>query len=382
MKITAIISEYNPFHNGHLYHLEQAKKETDGDFYITVMSGNFVQRGQTALFDKYERAKIAITAGFDAVIELPTIFAVNNAERFAYGAIRLLKNIPELTLSFGSEAGSTDKLKYIADFTESEEYADVLKSELSSGISYPVACNNALKKLLKSDILDGSNNILAVEYIKSINKMNANIALHTVKRVNNYNSDAVCNNFLSATAIRNLFTEDTAQVKAYMPDYSYDCLKNYVDNTERLQDFMLYKVFDTDKNALAEIFDVTEGLENRIKASIQNAKTYEEFIGSLSTKRYSASRINRIMLNILLNIKKTDMLMASQSEYMNILAVKKGKTELLGYLNKYAKVITKYADSAKLNDSEKYLYDLDRKSEKLYALIKGQEANYNTVIVE
>lgn len=382
MKITAIICEYNPFHNGHLHQLNTAKKETAPNLTIGIMSGDFVQRGEMAIIDKYDRAKVAIEAGFDVVIELPTVFAVNNAEYFAYGGINLLKNLPNTTLSFGSECGDIAYLKQIADITESDEFNTKLKKELSNGISYPVAVNNALKSIADTDILDGSNNILAIEYIKNISKLGAKINLHTIKRANNYNSNEVTAKFLSATAIRNKFTSDIAKVADYMPEYSFKLLTRYADNTKTFQDMLMYKLLDISKSDLSNIFDVGEGIENRIKKAIENCNNYDEFMANLHTKRYSQSRLNRILINTLLNITKSDMKLAENINYYNVLAVKKSKVDALGYLNKYAKVITKFADTDKLTDAEKHIYNIDRKTTKLYSLINNTPVNYNTIIVD
>ena len=375
MKISAIIAEYNPFHNGHLYQLEKTKHDLKPDITMAIISGNFVQRGKMACIPKDIRAKIAIENGFDIVIELPTLYAINNAEYFSFGGINTIKNLPNTTLSFGSECGDIYTLKKVADITKTQEYNALVKENLRTN-SYAVSSIKALDKL--NNGFSGSNNILAVEYLKTIDKLGCNIMPYTVKRANNYNDNNIKNDFISASAIRNLQNKELA--KEFMPENSYNAL-SFLSNETAFENFVLSTIFNLTTNKLSNILDVSEGLENRIKSAINNVTNYENFIKQIETKRYSSSRINRILLNAVLDIKKADYLQYNLN-YLSVLAIKKSKLDILGYLNNYTKIITKYADTKQLNDQEKQIYNIDIKANKLYSLINNFSVKNNMQILD
>ena len=375
MKISAIIAEYNPFHNGHLYHLNKTKTELKPDITIAIMSGNFVQRGKMAVIPKDIRAKIAIENGFDIVIELPTLYAINNAEYFSFGAINLIKNIPNTTLSFGSECGDINKLTKIANLTKTEEYNKLLKQNLTNN-SYAVSSVNALNTLANN--FSGSNNILAIEYLKAIENFGNKITPYTIKRIDNYNDINIKNEFISASAIRDLKNKEYAT--NYMPKNSFDAL-DFKINNKAYEDFVLSTIFNIKNEELKNILDVSEGLENRIKDAINKTNNFEDFIKEISTKRYSNSRINRILLNAVLDIKKDDYLNYNL-DYASVLAIKKSKINMLGYLNNYTKIITKYADTKLLTNKEKQIYDIDIKANKLYSIVNNYPVKNNMQIID
>lgn len=374
MKITAIISEYNPFHNGHLYQLNKAKAETNPDVTIAVMSGNFTQRGKSAVLNKYERSTIAIKQGFDIVVELPTVFAVNSAEYFSLGSVNIIKNLPSVTLSFGSELGSVDKLISLANFTKSQEYDALVKEGLKTGLGYGNATTNALKTVY--DV--GSNDILALEYVKRSLDY-PNISLHTVKRVNNFNANSEVGGYLSATAIRNLTCKEEA--KPYMPEYSYEKFVHATLNT-KIQDMILGAILTKTKEELSDIAGISEGLENRILQAIKSASSYEDFFSKLQTKRYSDSRLDRALVSACLGISKNLIKKAQNVGYCSVLAIKKDKLSALGYLNNYTKVITKYSDVKCLDENEKLVYDVDEKANVLYGISTKNNEKRNMIIVE
>ncbi len=374
MKITAIISEYNPFHNGHLYQLNKAKAETNPDVTIAVMSGNFTQRGKSAVLNKYERSTIAIKQGFDIVVEIPTVFAVNSAEYFSLGSVNVIKNLPSVTLSFGSELGSVDKLISLANFTKSQEYDALVKEGLKTGLGYGNATTNALKTVY--DV--GSNDILALEYVKRSLDY-PNISLHTVKRVNNFNANNEVGGYLSATAIRNLTCKEEA--KPYMPEYSYEKFVHATLNT-KIQDMILGAILTKTKEELSDIAGISEGLENRILQAIKSASSYEDFFSKLQTKRYSDSRLDRALVSACLGISKNLIKKAQNVGYCSVLAIKKDKLSALGYLNNYTKVITKYSDVKCLDENEKLVYDVDEKANVLYGISTKNNEKRNMIIVE
>ncbi len=222
MKVAGLIVEYNPFHNGHLYHLEQSKKLTGADCIVCIMSGNFIQRGEPALVNKWARAKMALLSGADLVIELPLVYAMSSAEFFAYGAVSILNSLNIVDyLCFGSESGSIDELDNIADILvwEPQAYKELLKNHINKGISFPSARQKALADYLNIgsaslNILSESNNILAVEYLKALKRTESQITPVTIKRINNtYNTCDLTGNISSATAIRrNFFNLIGAQI--------------------------------------------------------------------------------------------------------------------------------------------------------------------------
>ena len=241
MKICGIVAEYNPFHNGHLYHVEKTKEQTGAEAVVCVMSGNFIQRGLPALFDKWTRTKMAIQNGVDLVIELPVCYATASAEYFAQGSISLLDSLNVVdTLSFGNSCNDIKILKRIANvlYLEPEGYKKELQKEIKRGVSYPIARSNALTTFLKkefdektlTDILLDSNNILGIEYLKALLYCNSNIEPVAIERKGgNYNSVYVDGNICSATAIREmLYTNKTEQLQAVMPTSSFEIMNSEI----------------------------------------------------------------------------------------------------------------------------------------------------------
>ena len=215
-KVLAIICEYNPFHNGHLYQLTQSIKEVNPDFVVCIMSGNFVARGNTALINKWARAEMALRSGADMVIELPTIYSISSAENFASGSIKILNSLKcDTYLSFGSECGDIDTLNAFVDILvrRPPEYITMLNHELAKGLSFPKARENAMLLYINdirtsANILSGSNNILGIEYLKQIAETRSKIKPITIKRIGTeYNSLTSSNGIASATAIRDMLLQ-------------------------------------------------------------------------------------------------------------------------------------------------------------------------------
>ncbi len=241
MKVCGVIAEYNPFHNGHAYHIEESKKKTGADAVVCVMSGNFVQRGVPALFDKWTRAEMALKNGVDLVVELPTYYATASAEFFAQGGIGLLDSMGVVdVLSFGAKTEDLDTLKRIANilYLEPEEYKDLLKAELKKGFSYPAARSTALKVFTKkefdskyiTEILLDANNILAVEYLKALMYNNSLIQPQIILRKGeDYNSVNVVDGMCSSTAIRKMIQEENYEIlPEVMPQKSFEILNKQI----------------------------------------------------------------------------------------------------------------------------------------------------------
>ena len=347
-KILAVIAEYNPFHNGHLYHLEKSKKIVDPDYSICIMSGNFCQRGDTSIIDKWSKAEIAIKNGFDLVIELPVIYSISSAENFAEGALKILNAFNNVTLSFGSECGNINVLNKFANilYDEPKEYSTILSHELAKGISYPKARENALMLYLNdvrkyANVLSNSNNILGVEYLKAIKKLRSKVQPITVKRIGtDYNSLKVKDRLASATAIRNLIQNNEDIVKL-VPKTSFEILSEnmkYGKTVNGLATFekeIIYTLRKMSVQEIGELQDVSEGLENLIKTAADSCNTLEDLINSIKSKRYTRSRIQRILLYALLDITKKDIQESYKvNPYIRVLGVSNHGKELLSEISK------------------------------------------------
>ena len=239
-KVLGIIAEYNPFHNGHLYHINESKKAVNADYTIAIMSGNFVQRGDTSLVDKWSKAEMALKNGIDLVIELPLLYSISSAENFAEGSIKILNSLNLVDyLSFGSELCDVNILNEFANvlYYELKEFVSILNHELSKGFSFPKARENALLMYLNdirkyANILSSPNNILAIEYLKALKKYKSSIVPVSIYRKKvDYNSTEIVDNFASATAIRKIaMTNDVWSLRQVMPkssfDIMYDCLRS------------------------------------------------------------------------------------------------------------------------------------------------------------
>lgn len=336
-KVLGIVAEYNPFHNGHLYHLEQSKKMTSSNYTVAVISGNFTQRGSTALIDKWSRAEAALKCGVDLVIELPVLYATSSAENFADGAIKLLDSLKVVDyVSFGTETSDIDSLSKIADVLveEPREYKALLSAELNKGLSFPKARENALMLYLKdvkkyANILSGPNNTLGIEYIKALKKHKSIIQPISIARFEaGYNDKFYSGNIASATAIRNIVRNGGFNALGrLLPESSYRILINNIKLGYMVPDLsifekqIIYNLRKMSVNEIAELPDVNEGLEFAIKNAVNSCNKLPELMKHIKSKRYTATRIQRILLYSLLGITKKDIAMSKKTNpYMRVLA--------------------------------------------------------------
>lgn len=348
-KILGIISEYNPFHLGHLYHLEKSKEIVNPDYTVAIMSGNFVQRGDTAIIDKWSRAEMALNNGVDLVIELPLFYSISSAENFAMGGIKILDSLNmDTTISFGSENGNISILNDIAKVLVNEplEYLSILNRQLSLGGSFPKAREHAVLMYFNdirkySNVLSESNNILGIEYLKAIQKQKARLSAVTVKRKGSkYNSTNLEDSCPSATAIRQGFINGDNLEKC-MPKVSYNILQDKISKNEFIpsistfEQAILYKLRTMSSEEIAILPDVSEGLENKIKKASDTCNTLEELVNLIKSKRYTMTRINRILLYVLLNITKKDIEDSyTVLPYIRVLGVNEKGKELLSKISK------------------------------------------------
>ncbi len=396
-KILGIISEYNPFHLGHLYHLQKSQEIVNPDYTIAIMSGNFIERGDTAIVDKWARAEMALNNGIDLVVELPLVYSISSAENFAMGSIKILDSLNmDTTLSFGSECGDISILSDIAQVLAKEpsEYLSILNHELALGISFPKAREHAVLMYLNdirkyANVLSESNNILGIEYLKAIQKQKAKIKAVTIKRIGSkYNSTHLEDSFPSATAIRQGII-NSENIEKYMPETSYKILKDKISKNEFVKGIsifeqaILYRLRTMSIEDILNLPDVSEGLENKIKKASNSCNNLANLTSLVKSKRYTMTRINRILLYALLNITKKDIEDSYKvSPYLRILGVNQKGKELLSKIsksNKKTDIITspkKFFDTTK-NKLLKNMLEKDMIASNIYTLgyTKDSKAN-------
>lgn len=400
MKVLGIITEYNPFHNGHKYHIEQAKKITGADYVVLVMSGSFTQTGNIALVNKFKRANIACRYGVDLVIELPTIYATSSAEYFSKGAINLLNELGIIDcICFGAEEESIEKLIDISDILikNEQQIFKTIKNNTNKDLSFPkareLAISNIFSNLEKSEyleILSKPNNILGIEYLKSLNILNSNIQPYLIKRDtlvnhNDVNISDTNKSFTSATSIRNKLKEDiNSDLSSYIPYYSNELLKtSKLCFNEDLFNLLKYKISSMNITDLKNIHEVTEGLENRIKETNIISKTYEELVRNIKTKRYTETKIKRILLNILLNITKDffNENIQNNTTYAHIISLSNNGKILLSEISKKSKlniftsINDKILNNSKIDKDVIDLLNLDIIATNIHSGISGEYLN-------
>ncbi|MBO5477109.1 MAG: nucleotidyltransferase family protein [Clostridia bacterium] len=377
MKIVGIVAEFNPFHNGHKYLIEKAKELTKADLAVCIMSGSFTQAGNISIIDKFKRAKIAIQNGFDVVIELPTIYATASSEYFAYGAINILNALGCIDyICFGSETGDTKVLISIAKklLDNNDKIWNIITDELRSGISFAAAREKAISKFLTKkeiEISNTSNNILAIQYIKTLLELKSNITPLAIKRDE---GDTV----ISATKIRELLKTEK-DISTYLP---YDLSSDKLIFNDELYTLLKYRIISYGKEYLKNINEVNEGLENKIYDEINNSPTYDDFIKNIKSKRYQLSKIKRIMINILLNIKKEHFieLNTNSNIYAHVLAINpKTKKDILSLFSKSSNmpVITSLNDDliSKLNSPIRESLLLDITATNIHSVLTNDVIN-------
>lgn len=397
--VLGIVAEYNPFHNGHLYHLETAKKLAKADYTIAIMSGNFTQRGSTSIVNKWTKAQMAIISGIDLVIELPTVYSVSSAENFAQGAIKILNSLNIVNkISFGIETDDFAALNNISSVLNEEpkEYKLMLSEELKKGNSFPKARENALIRYLNDNvryknILNNSNNILGIEYLKALKNSKSIIEPIPIKREKvYYNDKKIVDDFASATAIRKLLeTKQFEDIIRVVPKSTYEILRketeleNVVIDISKYEKEIIYNLRRMSVEQIAELPDVSEGLENSIKYAVNLCNTIDGVINIIKSKRYTQTRLQRILLFSLLGITQKDMIMAKKvNPYIRILAFSKKGKELLSQIssaNIKVPVITsvKKFEDTNTNKSYKRMMEIDKFSTDIYTLAykEGSLAN-------
>ena len=359
MKIIGVIAEYNPFHLGHLYQLKKIKEMEPESLIIAIISTNFTQRGEISLLNKWDKTKICLECGIDLVIELPTLYAIQGADMFAYGALKILNGLHIDTLVFGSESDNIDELIKLANTQINDKrYDELVKKYLDEGINYPTATSKALYELTNVKI-DKPNDLLGLSYIKEIISNKYPITPISIKRTNDYHGKDTDNDIISANLIRNLIKEGK-DISKYVPSSTL----NYLNKKISLDDALGYLKYNilNNKEHLDEFLMVDEGIENRIIKEITNVNNWKELVMNIKTKRYTYNKINRMLIAILLNIKKND---NTKDVYIRILGFNNNGRS---YLNKIKKAIDiPVYSNYKFNKSN--VFDLEYKSTFIYSLI-------------
>ena len=319
-RVVGVIAEYNPFHNGHYYHLQKAKEEAGAEYCVAVISGNFTQRGETSIVNKWMKAYMAICGGADLVIELPTVYSISSAENFASGAIKILDSLKIVdSFAFGAEADDLATLNNIANvlYEEPRPYVSILNHELKKGVSYPTARENALMMYLNdikryANILNSPNNILAIEYLKALKNQKSRLEPIMIKRRKvYYNDDRIVDDFASSTAIRKLLRRrEYEDLRKVIPRSTYQILAKEISDghlilgLEKYEKEIIYTLRRMSVEQIADLPDVSEGLEHAIKNAANNCNDINELIETIKSKRYTQTRIQRILLYAILGINK------------------------------------------------------------------------------
>lgn len=351
MERIGIICEYNPFHNGHLYHIKKIKSLYPDSLLILVLNGYFLERGEVSLVSKEEKTKIALEFGIDLVLELPTLYGTQSADVFASTAITILNHFKVEKLIFGSELNDIETLKKIVTEIENPNYQNKVKELLKQGLNYPTA----LSKGISFDFnFNNPNDLLAISYLKAIRKMQFSITPISIKRTSSYHDLESKESIISASNIRNKFFHHE-DIFSYLPKISHEALLSFPQ--ELYFKLLKNKILTTPH--LEEFLTVDEGIENRLVEQMKNSYSLEEFIKNVKTKRYTYNKINRMCIHILLGIRKSDNM--KELSYIKILGFNKRGKEYLHKIKEEIKIPTQVDKNSiqyKIEINASILYDL------------------------
>lgn len=385
MKYSLSVCEFNPLHNGHVRLINEMKAK--GDRVILIMSGNFCQRGEAAVLNKHARARHAILAGADMVLELPAVFASQPAEIFAKGAVKLLSSISgEKTLFFGTEAGEKEDFLKVAEALskESKEFKKVLKTKLSEGLPFAEAREKALEETEDIDLtlLKTPNAVLGLEYSKAIKFFGSDMDICPIKRDGDFNDSELKGEYCSSLAIREAIAiGKRKKAKGFLPSYVYGDLPEALPDMDELS---IYAVLRASGKDLRQITDCTEGLENRVKVIARECNDRKTLIDRLETRRYTRARISRIITNNMLGIthELTEKCLKSNL-YLKVLAIREDRKDLLSIKTGKTPFITRKNDADRLDGTAKECFMKDVFACELYSLMTGSRLNeYEMKIVK
>ena len=378
MSVIGIVCEFNPFHKGHKYLIDSVKKQ--GDTIVCVMSGNFVQRGEPALFSKEARVKAALLNGADIVLELPFIYATASAEIFAYNAVKILNDFGCEKLAFGTENADIESLEKAVNIFEKSDFDVKIKKYLEDGISYPAARQQAFDEYNMDFDISTPNNILALEYLKAIKKLDSEMIIMPINRIGaGYNDIKDIDGIASATHIRQLIkkAEDFTE---FIPENTIEIYNEEIKDgrcvSENKYNFAAVSLLRSKLNEdLSGIANMAEGLENRIKSAIKDSISLEEIYDKSKTKRFTHSRIRRAVLSLTLGVTADDFKISVP--YCRLLGFNKNSAEVIGTLAQNSKIpfVASYSDilNIKSANAEK-VFALEKKTGDFYSLIMQNSA--------
>lgn len=396
MKICAIICEYNPLHFGHLYHIEKAKELSGCDAIMCIQAGNFTQRGEPAIVNKYVRSHMAIEAGADIVVQIPTAYSCSSAEVFALAGVKIANSFENVThLAFGCETENYELLKEMAKYfaNEPKEYKEKLKKYLDAGNSLPVSRQKAIEELIKEDnvefseitealnILTKPNNILAIEYLKALYKTKSKIQpVFTTRSNSDYNSADLNGKDSSATAIRTrlLAKQKVKSIKKLVPDFTYKIIKEEIKNyglpdQELFGNLCSYVIKTSSAEEIKNVYDVSEGIQNRFIESAHKFKDFNELLLDVKTKRYTYTRLKRIVLRLLLKIDKEiigQIYKMDKLPFIKVLAFNAEKQELLSSVEANTNIIIRNSNVVKNPDATyTALADIEDRANAVYNML-------------
>lgn len=368
MPLAGIVAEFNPFHNGHKYLIDCAKK--DGFDVAVVLSGNFVQRGDVAIIPKYKRALTAISNGSDIVAELPVAWAISTAQNFAFGSVSQLVSLGIDTLYFGSESANSDILCKVAHILLSNEYQELIRQKISTNETFAKIRRDIVCDMLgfETDVLDNPNDTLAVEYICAAKRLEANIKFNPVKRIGaNHNSSTETDVFSTASLLRkSVMKTDEEYLRRYMPDSAVQILlSSPIANIEKIDSAIVSSVKRLSAEEISLLPDVGEGLHNLIYKFARESNSFSALCDNIKTKRYTHARIRRILLSAYLGIDNSFFL--KEPPYVKILAIKESAAKYLKNHSK-KKIITRVSQLDLTDQFTKSVFELENRVNELYAL--------------
>ncbi|MGN0569324.1 MAG: nucleotidyltransferase family protein [Candidatus Fimenecus sp.] len=373
MSVIGIVCEFNPFHNGHKYLIDTVKKEPD-DIVVAVMSGNYVQRAEPALFPKEIRVKAALSCGVDIVLELPFLYATASAEIFAENAVRILDSFGCDRIAFGTENTELSLLEKAVDIICMQKFDEELKNELSKGVSYPAARQAAFDKYGIECDISLPNNILAIEYLKAVKKLNSRLVPMAVSRMGaGYNDNFAVGEFASATHIRNLI-ENSEAFKEFVPDSAFELYDNAINSgsqvSRRNYNIAVMSILRGRlDDCWSQFANMAEGLDNRIKTAVINCNSLNEIYDSAKTKRYTHSRVRRAVLSTAMGVTERDM--SIKAPYCRLLGFNANASKVLGDLARACKLpfTASYNDILNIGSPDaKRVFELENKSSNIYNL--------------
>lgn len=381
-KILGIIAEYNPLHLGHYHQLRLAAKETGSNYIVIAMSGNFVQRGEPAVLDKWSRAEMALAAGADLVVEIPVWFVLQSAEGFARAGVSTLAACGTTHISFGSESGDLSRLGALARWLSTSCTQNAIKEQLQTGITYAAAVQRAAEFSLEAaplaPLLRGANNILAIEYLRAVQSFAPKISVHTVKRIGPEHGSSRAGKWAGATALRRLLAKGLErQVMTYIPPCSKGAFEQAMANSgpvfpEDFAQLIFYALLTLGDKDLSKLPACSEGIENRIRKALKSQSTLSDLVDAIKTKRYPRTRIQRLLFQALLQFH-TVTCPGNYTPYLRVLACSNRGKNLLPILAETGKAPLLYSarNIKTLDECAKSLLNLDLCATAVYNLVRS-----------